>query len=85
MSIMKTGRLNLRISEKRLAKLKAYAEGREKTVTQLIEDWIDRLPSPRIDVKSPGETSPGELYDSDARGLANAPLSSAPLPNQPNG
>ncbi|WP_227789006.1 MULTISPECIES: DUF6364 family protein [unclassified Nodularia (in: cyanobacteria)] len=46
---MKTGRLNLRISEKRLAKLKIYAENREKTVTQLVEDWIDRLPSSKID------------------------------------
>jgi hypothetical protein len=46
---MKSGRLNLRISEKRLAKLKVYAENREKTVTQLVEDWIDRLPSPKID------------------------------------
>jgi hypothetical protein len=72
MYIMKAGRLNLRISEKRLAKLKAYAEGKEKTITQLIEDWIDRLPSSKTD-------------DSDARGLANATLSSAPLPNQPGG
>lgn len=45
---MKSGRLNLRISEKRLAKLKAYAAVKEKTVTQLIEDWIDRLPSQEI-------------------------------------
>ena len=45
---MKAGRLNLRISEKRLAKLKVYAENKEKTITQLIEDWIDRLPSQSI-------------------------------------
>ncbi|MFB8788330.1 MAG: DUF6364 family protein [Potamolinea sp.] len=43
---MKTGRLNLRLSEKRVAKLKAYANHKEKTVTQLVEDWIDRLPLP---------------------------------------
>lgn len=49
---MKSGRLNLRISEKRLAKLKVYAENREKTVTQLVEDWIDRLPISRIDDSS---------------------------------
>ncbi len=42
--IMKTGRLNLRLSEKRVAKLKNYASYKDKTVTQLIEDWIDRLP-----------------------------------------
>jgi hypothetical protein len=47
---MKTGRLNLRISEKRLAKLKTYADNKEKTITQLVEDWIDRLPhSTKID------------------------------------
>jgi predicted DNA-binding ribbon-helix-helix protein len=45
---MKAGRLNLRISEKRLAKLKAYAENKEKTVTQLIEDWVDRLPNREV-------------------------------------
>jgi hypothetical protein len=28
-----------------MLKLKAYAQGKEKTVTQLIEDWIDRLPA----------------------------------------
>jgi len=27
-------------------KLKAYAESKEKTMTQLVEDWIDRLPVP---------------------------------------
>jgi hypothetical protein len=29
-----------------MLKLKAYAQDKEKTVTQLIEDWIDRLPAP---------------------------------------
>lgn len=36
-------------------------------VTQIIEDWIDRLPK-------------AENGDSDARGLANAALTSTPLP-----
>uniref|UniRef100_UPI001F555E87 DUF6364 family protein n=1 Tax=unclassified Calothrix TaxID=2619626 RepID=UPI001F555E87 len=67
---MKTGRLNLRISENRLNKLKAYAQNREKTVTHLIEDWIDSLPSQKSG-------------DSDARGLANAALSSTPCPVNP--
>jgi hypothetical protein len=49
---MKTGRLNLRISEKRLARLKAYAGDKEKTITQLIEDWIDRLPNSKTDDSS---------------------------------
>lgn len=53
MSFMKTGRLNLRLSENRLSKLRLYARGKEKTVTQLIEDWIDRLPSPKVGDSSP--------------------------------
>jgi hypothetical protein len=53
MSVMKTGRLNLRISEKRLAKLKTYASVKEKTITQLLEDWIDRLPTEDIGDSSP--------------------------------
>jgi hypothetical protein len=36
--------IHVKVSERRHAKLKAYAQTREKTVTQLIEDWIDRLP-----------------------------------------
>jgi len=46
---MKTGRLNLRLSEKRVAKLKAYAKSKEKTITQLIEEWIDQIPSTSTD------------------------------------
>lgn len=42
---MKDKNLHIRLSEKRLNKLKTYAENKEKTVTQLIEDWIDRLPT----------------------------------------
>jgi hypothetical protein len=38
--------LNVRVTPKRLAKLKAIALEREKTVTALVEDWIDRLPVP---------------------------------------
>jgi hypothetical protein len=48
---MKKG-LNLRISERRLNKLRLYAAYKEKTMTQLVEDWIDRLPSPEIDDSS---------------------------------
>ncbi len=36
-------RLNLRVSGTRLEKLRRVAEQREKTMTQLVEDWIDRL------------------------------------------
>jgi hypothetical protein len=42
---MKGKGLHVRISERRLNKLKSYAQAKEKTMTQLIEDWIDRLPS----------------------------------------
>ncbi|MBD0390446.1 MAG: hypothetical protein ICV54_29105 [Nostoc sp. C3-bin3] len=38
--------IHVKVSEKRQAKLKAYAHMKEKTITQLIEDWIDRLPVP---------------------------------------
>jgi predicted DNA-binding ribbon-helix-helix protein len=39
--------LNIRVEESRLQKLRDVAEERKKTMTQLIEDWIDRLPNPR--------------------------------------
>jgi len=38
--------LNVRVEESRLQKLRQVAKTRKKTMTQLIEDWIDRLPSP---------------------------------------
>jgi len=40
--------LHIRISSRRHDKLKAYAQNKEKTVMQLIEDWIDRLPIPKV-------------------------------------
>jgi hypothetical protein len=46
---MKDKNLHIRLSEKRLNKLRAYALGKEKTITQLVEDWIDRLPTVSID------------------------------------
>ncbi|MCX7595173.1 MAG: hypothetical protein N2235_15720 [Fischerella sp.] len=49
---MKEKSLRFRLSERRYNKLKLYAETKEKTMTQLIEDWIDRLPSPKIDNSS---------------------------------
>lgn len=45
---MKTKEVHIRISEKRFSKLKNYAMLKDKTVTQIIEDYIDRLPSPAI-------------------------------------
>jgi len=35
---MKTTRLNVRISERRLNKLRLYATSKDKTVTQIVED-----------------------------------------------
>ncbi|MEH1911179.1 MAG: hypothetical protein V7L05_05840 [Nostoc sp.] len=48
--------LNLRISERRLDKLRLYAASKEKTMTQLVEDWIDRLPASGI---ADSSTTPG--------------------------
>lgn len=45
MSTMKPKRLNIRLSQKRYDKLKKYADSKEKDMTQIIEDWIDRLPN----------------------------------------
>jgi uncharacterized protein (DUF1778 family) len=39
--------LNIRVEESRLQKLRQVAKVRKKTMTQLIEDWIDRLPTPQ--------------------------------------
>ena len=49
---MKTTRLNVRMSERRLNKLKSYAASKDKTVTQIVEDWIDRLPNTEIGTNS---------------------------------
>ncbi|MCL1469496.1 hypothetical protein [Argonema antarcticum] len=37
------------MTERRYNKLRLYATSKEKSVTQLIEDWVDRLPCPEID------------------------------------
>ncbi len=42
---MKTKGLHIRISERRLNKIRTYAANKEKTITQIIEDYIDRLPT----------------------------------------
>jgi predicted DNA-binding ribbon-helix-helix protein len=36
-------RLSLRVEEERLKKLRRIAKKRKKTMTQLIEEWIDRM------------------------------------------
>jgi hypothetical protein len=40
---MKNKNLHIRLSEKRLNKIRAIAASREKTITQMVEEWIDRL------------------------------------------
>ncbi|WP_414582570.1 hypothetical protein [Scytonema sp. PCC 10023] len=45
---MKTKGLHIRISERRLNKIRLYAANKEKTITQIIEDYIDRLPTSEI-------------------------------------
>jgi predicted DNA-binding ribbon-helix-helix protein len=40
----KEKRLAIRLSEKRFEKIRQLAEQKEKTLTALIEDWIDSLP-----------------------------------------
>jgi hypothetical protein len=45
---MKEKSIRIRLSEKRYLKLKAYAESKEKTMTQVVEDWIDRLQIPNV-------------------------------------
>lgn len=45
---MKESRLSLRISLRRLNKLRLYAVDKDKTITQLVEDWIDSLPDTKI-------------------------------------
>ncbi|BAY46936.1 hypothetical protein SAMD00079811_45520 [Scytonema sp. HK-05] len=52
LSIMKEARLSLRISTRRLNKLRLYAANRDKTITQIVEDWVDRLPNTESDKNS---------------------------------
>ena len=66
---MKNKALNLRISERRLNKLRLYSAQNDKTMTHVIEDFIDSLK-----IKN---------GDSDARRIANASLSSTPCPVNP--
>lgn len=45
---MKNKYIRIRTSERRLNKLRLYAASKEKTMTQIIEDFIDSLPSKRL-------------------------------------
>ena len=39
---VKDSRLSIRMSTKRLNKLRQYAASQDKTVTQVVSDWIDK-------------------------------------------
>jgi len=41
---MKDKRLSLRMSLRRLNRLRVYAASIDKTITQVVSDWIDTLP-----------------------------------------
>ena len=43
---MKNKYLQIRISERRLNKFRLYSAGKDKTMTQILEDFIDSLPIP---------------------------------------
>jgi len=43
---MKDKNLHIRLSQRRLEKLKAYAIEKDRSITSLIEEWIDALPMP---------------------------------------
>lgn len=45
---MKDKYIRIRTSERRLNKLRLYAASKEKTMTQIIEDFIDSLPTKRL-------------------------------------
>ncbi len=45
---MKNKELKIRISERRLNKVRLYAAWADKSMTQIIEECIDRLPCPEI-------------------------------------
>ncbi|MBG1261219.1 hypothetical protein F8S20_19915 [Nostoc sp. BAE] len=65
---MKECRISLRVSVRRMNKFRDYAVNQDKTLTQLIEDYIDSLPSTKI-------------AHSDAGVPATAPLSSTNIPD----
>ncbi len=45
---MKKNRLDLRLSDKRMNKLRLYSVNQDKSMTRIIEDFIDTLPEQDI-------------------------------------
>ena len=46
---MKNKKLEVRLSDRRMNKLRLYAASKDKSMTTVIEDFIDSLPSEEID------------------------------------
>lgn len=49
--------LHIRITERRINKLRLYAAEKDKTITQVIEDLLDTLPEPSRQAKACGQPS----------------------------
>jgi hypothetical protein len=47
LNIMKTKRLGFRLSERRYHKLLLISVEQDRTMSSLIEEWIDSLPEPK--------------------------------------
>ena len=45
--------LHIRITERRMDKLRLYAALKDKTITQVVEELLDTLPEVK-DIKTPG-------------------------------
>ncbi len=46
--VMKKNRLDLRLSDRRMNKLRLYSVNQDKSMTRIIEDFIDTLPKQDI-------------------------------------
>jgi hypothetical protein len=47
LNIMKTKRLGFRLSERRYHKLLLISVEQDRTMSSLVEEWIDSLPEPK--------------------------------------
>ncbi|GAB1541988.1 hypothetical protein NUACC21_46610 [Scytonema sp. NUACC21] len=55
---MKNNSIRIRLSDRRLNKLRLYAVEHDKNMTQVIEELIDLLPEPTITVPKGTDRSP---------------------------
>lgn len=55
---MKNNSIRIRLSDRRLNKLRLYAVESDKNMTQVIEELIDSLPEPKIKAPSGADRSP---------------------------